>query len=186
MHLVEAGSDEFEQRRHGGFRVLALGLDLNRRAAFRGQRHHAEDALAVDAGFVLAHLDRALEAVGDLDELRPRPDVHPEGVHDTRLTLDHGHIHPTMSATAANPSARRRPFRRSPRQRNARNARAATIASVTRATGGKSPVKNWTESGSAAPPPNPIPGSSNGPARRRNRSLGAVPTPRPSSHPPPR
>src|SRR5258705_128009 len=132
MHFVKSGGDELEQRRHRLLGVFTLGPDLNAGPAFGGERHHAEDALAVHDGVVLANLDARLETVRSLDELRPRPDVHPERVDDARLTLDHGHIHPMTSAIAAKANASRSPFKRSPRRRINRNATTATIASASR------------------------------------------------------
>src|SRR5262245_27567884 len=130
---------------------------MDARSAFRGEGHHAEDAFAVYDGVVLADLNVRLEAVRDLDELRPRPDVHAERVDDARLTLDHGHIHPTMRATAPKTSARRSPSRRPPRDsRNIRNATTATAASARRVQEPNAPARYWAVIGRANPTANAI------------------------------
>src|SRR5439155_10944458 len=133
MHLMEARGHELEQRGHGLLRVLTVRPDPNRRAALGCQRHHAEDALAVDDGAVFVYLDGRFELVRHLDELRAGPDVHAERIHDLRVPLDHCHSTPTTRATAASPSESRSPLRRSPRSRSATKLTAATTASATRA-----------------------------------------------------
>src|SRR5207249_12061382 len=122
------------------------------RAAFRSQRRRGDDALAVHDGAVFVHFDCRLELVRRFDELRRRPDVHPERGHDLGVALDYCHINPTTSATADSPSATRRPFNRSLRQRNARN----TSPAVTTAA-------SWPQRG-------------NGTSRKRADSVSAKPT----------
>src|SRR5712664_4319296 len=133
MHLMKARGHECQERFHRLLRVLTVSADPDRRATLGGERHHAEDALAVDDGAVFVHLDRRCELVRHFDELRPRPDMHAERINDARVPLDHGHISPTTSATAARTSESRSPLRRSPLSRIPRKLSAATMASATRA-----------------------------------------------------
>src|SRR5438270_940817 len=170
MHLMKAGRNEIEQRGHRLFGVFAIRLDDNRGAAFRRQRHHAEDALPVDDGVVLANLNGRFEAIRDLDEFGSWPDVHAERVHDAGFALDHGHTSATTSATAARPSVSRSPLRcpAARGQRSARKASPATIASVMRGFASKGQARYWVVSGNAAPMANAIAGPSTAPARWRN------------------
>src|SRR5205823_6610503 len=77
-------------------------------------------------------LDAALEAAGQLDELRRRPRVHAEGVDDLRLALDHGHNHPASVARASSARPSRTPVSRARNVHSRANPPAATPASATR------------------------------------------------------
>src|SRR5436189_87834 len=54
---MEPVGDESQQRRHRRFRILAVGLDGQRRSALRRKHHHAHDTLPVHGEIVLADRD---------------------------------------------------------------------------------------------------------------------------------
>ena len=66
-------------------RVRPLGGHAQLGPLAGGQHHQSHDALAVDLLTVLFHPDFRLVAVGNLDETRRRPGVHPQLVEDDEV-----------------------------------------------------------------------------------------------------
>src|SRR5438552_1618825 len=183
MHFVETVGHEGEQRRHRLLRIVAVGPDDQRRSALRREHHDAHDALPVHREIVLLDRDRALEAAGQLDELRRGPRVHAERVDDLRLTLDHGHSHPARVARASSASPSRTPVIRARNDHNSANPPAATAASATRHQPANPPLWYRATSGSAAPTTNAMAGPETAVARCSSGWRSATATRTPCVHP---
>src|SRR5256885_14342570 len=158
VHLVESVGHQGEQRLHRPLRVFPVGPDDQRGSALRREHHDAHDALTIDREIVLLDLDAALEAAGQLDELRCRPRVHAEGVDDLRLALDHGHNHPASVARASSARPSRTPVSRARNVHSRANPPAATPASATRDQPTKPLLRYCAASGRAAPTTNAMAG----------------------------
>ena len=105
--LPELVGEELLQRVHRGLLVVAVGLDLDRRAHARGEHHHAHDALRVHAPAVAGEPDAAAEPGGELRELGRGARVQSELVHDGHVLLDHaGPAFCGMRATPSTPPER--------------------------------------------------------------------------------
>src|SRR5437660_792090 len=158
--------------------VLGLGPQVQQVAL-----HVAHDALPVHREIVLLDLDRALEAAGQLDELRRGPRVHAERVDDLCLALDHGHSHPASVARASSASPSRTPVIRARNDHNSANPPAATAASATRHQPANPPLWYRATSGSAAPTTNAMAGPETAVARCSSGWRSATATRTPCVHP---
>src|SRR5687767_1609264 len=110
----EAVGDYRGERIECRFGVGSLGPELNHRAAFGRQHHHAHDALAVHFHIIADDRYLALEACRRLDDLRRGTRMNPELVHDLHGALRHQRITEKRTNSVRIPRERRQPCTRSP------------------------------------------------------------------------
>ena len=73
--------------------VVAVGAQHDRRAALRGEHHHAHDALAIHLGAVREIVISLVNFAASLDDLRGGPSMQAVLVEDLDGSFDHQRSH---------------------------------------------------------------------------------------------